>query len=673
MSINVIEEFFVALGFQVDTAGLEQMQTATERAQKKMLGFVSAVTAAASAIGIFTIAVADNLDNLGDFAERENVAIESIQELGHAAQLEGSSLDSLKSSIEGLNRVTGEAANGFGRGAKAFATFGLSATGADGKVKSFDVLLGEIADKMKGLSRQQQISMAEKLGLNRDLIPLLSKGSARLKELTDEAKAFGVASKEDAAAASALTDSVDRLRYIFGQLGTWIAVRFMPIITRVTEGFRKWFILNQDLIKQRVVVVFEAITKAAGFLFDWTVKIVSGFVDLVKWLGRFKIATYAAIAALSAFVAFHAGTFFIGLVASIGKVVAALLSLNLALTPWVVLTTIIGALVIGIGLLIDDFQTFQEGGDSVIGDLIKKFPVLLDIVSEFQNGFKSFVNFWTGLKLDEPIAELLNSFSLLGTELMRVVDFMRVQFGKTVENLGPLFLKALPYIIEFATFIVTVIAKAIGSVVDTISDIVKIAAVVFRTITDIVSFAVRDMIAFFEKWKVRIIGIYNEIKSTVLSVLDLVKTGVTTALDFVLNMIQKIKDKITGLIETITGGLNSIKGFLGLGEIKISNELKGKLPESVQGKTESGLPQSGLPEKQSINNVYSLIPKSGIIGKAGTSNQSNQSTTTNSTNITGTQIHIKTSDPAKAGESVKKELERMNKRTIRNGQTSVVS
>ena len=132
------------------------------------------------------------IDELGDFAELEQVSVEALQEIGYAAQLNGSSLEALKASVSGVNKTVGEAALGIGRGAQTFEKLGMAAKNADGSVKSFDQVLEEVAGKMEGLSRQEQIALAEKLGIDRSLIPLLAKGRGELEALRKEAQAFGV-------------------------------------------------------------------------------------------------------------------------------------------------------------------------------------------------------------------------------------------------------------------------------------------------------------------------------------------------------------------------------------------------------------------------------------------------------------------------------------------------
>jgi hypothetical protein len=132
--------------------------------------------------------VAEGIDELGDFAELEQVSVEALQEIGYAAQLNGSSLEALKGSVSGVNKTVGEAALGIGRGAQTFEKLGMSAKNADGSIKSFDQVLEEVAGKMEGLSRQEQIALAEKLGIDKFADPAPVEGVAGTGELREEAR-----------------------------------------------------------------------------------------------------------------------------------------------------------------------------------------------------------------------------------------------------------------------------------------------------------------------------------------------------------------------------------------------------------------------------------------------------------------------------------------------------
>lgn len=345
MAANIIESFFVSLGFEINTEKLDEFEQKLQGAQSTVMAIGGIAAAAAGAIGLFVGKVAEGIDELGDFAELEQVSVEALQEIGYAAQLNGSSLEALKASVSGVNKTVGEAALGIGRGAQTFEKLGMSAKNADGSVKSFDQVLEEVAGKMEGLSRQEQIALAEKLGIDRSLIPLLAKGRGELEALRKEAQAFGVASEEDAQKAGELTDSLDRTRFMLGALGKYIAVGFMPQVTAVLEGFRSWMLANEKIIKSSLGNALKAVTAIIRTLWDWTVRLANGFVGVVRWLDSFSAATKIA--------------------AAFGLLLGAAIAF-----PAVMMGLLLGA----IFLVVDELMNFYEGNETVIGQLLNEFP-----------------------------------------------------------------------------------------------------------------------------------------------------------------------------------------------------------------------------------------------------------------------------------------------------------
>lgn len=345
MAANIIESFFVSLGFEINTEKLDEFEQKLAAARGTVLAVGALAATAAAGIGLFVSKVAEGIDELGDFADVEQVSIEALQEIGYAAQLNGSSLEALKASVSGVNKTVGEAALGIGRGAQTFEKLGMSAKNADGSIKSFDQVLEEVAGKMEGLSRQEQIALAEKLGIDRSLIPLLAKGRGELEALRKEAQAFGVASEEDAQKAGELTDSLDRTRFMLGALGKYIAVGFMPQVTAVLEGFRSWMLANEKIIKSSLGNALKAVTAIIRTLWDWTVRLANGFVGVVRWLDSFSAATKIA--------------------AAFGLLLGAAIAF-----PAVMMGLLLGA----IFLVVDELMNFYEGNETVIGQLLNEFP-----------------------------------------------------------------------------------------------------------------------------------------------------------------------------------------------------------------------------------------------------------------------------------------------------------
>lgn len=345
MAANIIESFFVSLGFEINTEKLDEFEQKLAAARGTVLAVGAVAATAAAGIGLFVSKVAEGIDELGDFADVEQVSIEALQEIGYAAQLNGSSLEALKASVSGVNKTVGEAALGIGRGAQTFEKLGMSAKNADGSIKSFDQVLEEVAGKMEGLSRQEQIALAEKLGIDRSLIPLLAKGRGELEALRKEAQAFGVATEEDAQKAGELMDSLDRTRFMLGALGKYIAVGFMPQVTAVLDGFRSWVVAHQDIIKSGIGNALKVVTAIIGTMWDWTVRLANGFVGVVRWLDSFSVATKIA--------------------AAFGLLLGAAIAF-----PAVMMGLLLGA----VFLVVDELVNFYEGNETVIGQLLNEFP-----------------------------------------------------------------------------------------------------------------------------------------------------------------------------------------------------------------------------------------------------------------------------------------------------------
>ena len=606
MSAQALQEFFVSLGFEVDTTKINEFEQQTARLRDEMLKIGAVVTGVAGGIGMFVGKVAEGIDELGDFAELEQVSVEALQEIGYAAQLNGSSLEALKASVSGVNKTVGEAALGIGRGAQTFEKLGMSAKNADGSIKSFDQVLEEVAGKMEGLSRQEQIALAEKLGIDRSLIPLLAKGRGELEALRKEAQAFGVASEEDAQKAGELMDSLDRTRFMLGALGKYIAVGFMPQVTAVLDGFRSWVVAHQDIIKSGIGNALKVVTAIIGTMWDWTVRLADGFVSLVKWLFDFKVVAYAAAAAAALFASVQVFAFVKNLIGAVRALTGAFAAFN---ATALLIPAIIGAIIIALGLLIDDYVNWKEGNESVIGDLIEQFPWLLDIIQTIEQAVGSLIDFWLAQwdTLKGPLGDL-------GGALWRLVSVLADLLWPVVKMIftgwGHIMAAVIPIVASLVGWIAETLVGAIASVIEAGAWLANVFALVF--------------------------------------------TGIQDGISFVVGLFDAARERVVGFIDMVAGAIGKVGQLLGL------TDDASKVKVAVSG--------GGGAAQASANN--SLNATGGVIGTAG-SNTTNSSTVTQTTTISGTTIQINSPDPAKAGEAVRQELERMNKQAVRNGQTAV--
>lgn len=639
-----IGSFFAQLGFDVDEGNLGSFEAAIEAARNVALGLGAALVAASVGVVAFVGHVADGLDDLGDFAEREQVAVEAIQELGHAAQLTGSDLEAVKNSISGVNKTIGEAVLGIGRGAKTFEKLKLSAKNADGTVKTFDQLLAEVSDKMQGLSRQEQIAMAAKLGIDSGLVPLLAKGSAAIATLRAEAQAFGVATQADTEIAGAFNDALDRSKFVALGLARSIGVQLMPALTNIIDGLRNWVVQNKEVIKSSIAKALSIVLDVVGFLTQWTWRLISGLTSLVGWFAQTQVAAVLAAAGVGLLLSWMTGHLVLEFAAQIRVLVAWIRALNLAA---LVVPIVIGAIVIAIGLLVDDFINFKEGNESFIGDMVKQFPELLGIIEMIEAGVKEFVAFWQvqwGF-LKGPLGDL---FKALG-ELARVLfTALWPVLQMVIRGWGQLASVALPIIIEIARAIVELLTGAITG------------------------------------WILILTGLVNGLifaASTIQSVFTTVAGAVKSLIDGAMALIDKAKQKVTDLFSSVANAVRSVGRLLGLSDSEISvktapavaaSAMSAPMPSATKAAISAVLdqpPSMALPGAVDYSGAGSK--QAGILGRAAVGVGASPVTTNNTTTIQVPSINITAPDAAAAGESVRSTLSDMNRTATRNGQSAV--
>jgi hypothetical protein len=510
----IIDSLLVALGFEVDTGPAQQWIDKAKDAETAALGFVGAIVALAGAIGVATIAMAGELDEVGDFADLNSVAATSVLELGFAAQLSGGDIDALKSSVQGLNRVAGEAALGIGRGAKLFATMGLSARNASGEVKSFDELLLDIADKMQGLSTQEQIALASKLGIDPTLVPLLRKGREEIEALRQEFRDFGGATDADIAAAGELTDEIDRLKAMATATGQAIGLFFLPIVKETVGAFREWWVANRQLVRDNLTTSLQFLTNLLSVVFDWLRRL-GGVVNwLVDLIGGWRTVLLAAGAALTILVSAQTLKLLTSFVAVLNYARTAIWGLvaGIGIVP-----ILVAAAAAAIFLLIDDVVNFAEGNDSVIGRLVERFPAFAEFIRKVAYDLNEFWQQMTAAfeGLSPRLVELANSLGGLFSVLW---DLLSPVLGAILQLVGFL----LPIVLLVIEKIVVVITTLLTGLLQAVT---VVANLLVSTLTGVISILTDAFAGFF-------------------------------------NMLIAGWDRV---VKTIGGAVSAVKGWLGLG------------------------------------------------------------------------------------------------------------
>ena len=349
MAATIIDTLAVSLGFDFDPKGVEKFQKSMDRTKSIIKGVAAAFAAGSAAAIGFVTATTGVADAQGKMANEIGIGVGELDAWQHAAKLAGESSEGMSGSLSGLSVRLSEAKRGMGSALEVFGILGIDAMDAAGQLKSTSSIMMEVSSKFQDFSKMEQIEFAEKLGLSGSL-RLLQQGPAVIQQYIADAKALGVTTAKDAKVAAEFQDNLTRLYRVVGDLARAITKELAPIMTTLTKRFLDWWRINRDIIMQKIPEVFEQATKYAK-RFAVVLGLITAF-SIINTLGA-MIGGFGVL------------TMNIG---SAAKAVGLLLK---------TLFTLPAVIVAGIAvlwLLAEDAKVFFRGGDSVIGDLIKKFP-----------------------------------------------------------------------------------------------------------------------------------------------------------------------------------------------------------------------------------------------------------------------------------------------------------
>ncbi len=242
----VIGALRVVLG--ADTAALEK-GLKDSRSSLASFGAAFATGMAAAAAAAVTAGVAisaalgrtiTDMDKLNKTSQKLGIPVEQLSSLAYAADLADVSFEALSKGVGKLSKAMVEAAaKPTSEAANAFKALGVSVTDSSGKLKSSDVVMADIAEKFAGLkdgAGKTAVSMAIFGKAGADLIPLLNGGRDSLKEMNEEAKAFGaVVSTSGAKQAELFNDNLTRLGYAVKGVIVQTAEKLLPILVDVSN------------------------------------------------------------------------------------------------------------------------------------------------------------------------------------------------------------------------------------------------------------------------------------------------------------------------------------------------------------------------------------------------------------------------------------------------------
>ncbi|ECN8721663.1 transglycosylase SLT domain-containing protein [Salmonella enterica subsp. enterica serovar Enteritidis] len=339
---DTIKDFLVSLGFDIDQAGANNFETVLKGVTANVMKVGAVVEGAALSIVGFTTRIANGLDKIYWASQRTGASIQGIKALGYAASQTGASAESAMSSLEGLA--------GFMRsnpGAEGFLNrLGVQTRDASGKMRDTASIFTGVGQKLNNMPYYRAKQYAQMLGIDENTLMAMRRGmngftadyQSMLQKTGFNADKAAVQSNKFMTSMRGLTSLFDIMRDKIGSnLAGGLAGSLDSLRRRILDNFPK---IEETLTKviKGVIWLANAFTRmawrviqAAGSVIDWWKKLDDGSKKFLMTIGAILIAWR-------------------------------LLNAAFLKSPIGLITT----LILAIGLLYDDYQTWKEGGKSLI-------------------------------------------------------------------------------------------------------------------------------------------------------------------------------------------------------------------------------------------------------------------------------------------------------------------
>lgn len=430
-----VRELFAKLGLDIDKASFTAGDVAIAATKAGLVAIVGAATIATTALGSMVETLTQTAGKLQSTAQAAGIGVETLQELTFAAKLSGAGMEDVATSATFLARRLIDASKGEEQAVKTFAEAGIKIRNASGEVKNADEVFQDLARIFKTLpdGPKKTALAVDVLGKSGTaLIPVLNAGAENLALLRQEARELGVViDKETIEAADALGSTIDKLKMGVAGLRLFVGGLVLKEIKPLIEQLLVWFKANKQLINQRLETAVKATITGLKALAGVLKVVYTVLATVIKFWEILAVVLGSTILAILiqnivAIGALAAKWLFLGELALVSGLKAAA-AWALSALPVILLTGLIAVLI----LLVDEWITNMEGGDTLLGVLWPKWKNFLkDFAGKPEEPFWiSFLRF--GISLIEDFGSTMQQ--VLSGWFLLFMDFQQ-WFNEIIEN-----------------------------------------------------------------------------------------------------------------------------------------------------------------------------------------------------------------------------------------------
>ncbi|HAN2114556.1 TPA: transglycosylase SLT domain-containing protein [Escherichia coli] len=377
MNAETIKDFLVSLGFDIDEAGAEKFDSVLAGTTANAIKMGLAVEGAALTVVAFTAKIASGLDNLYWASQRTGATVQGIQSIGYAVSQVGGSVDAARSSLESLSRFVRN-----NPGAEGFLNrLGVQTRDASGNMRDMAAIFTGVGQKLSSMPYYRANQYAQMLGIDENTLMAMRRGVGGFSgHYSAMAKAIGFNADEAARSSNKFMTSLREFGAMAGMARDKIGSNLAGGLAGSLDTLRRHILDNFPRIEQTLTKAIKGILALGDIIGRLFFRLIEGTSSLITWWQSLDKQTRELI---SLFVA----------------LTIALRILNS--TFWMSPIGLITALAAGIALLWEDYQTWKEGGDSLID--WGKWKPEVDAALKMVRDLKSTVN-----ELAKALAKLLN-------------------------------------------------------------------------------------------------------------------------------------------------------------------------------------------------------------------------------------------------------------------------
>lgn len=342
MNAETLKDFLISLGFNVDEAGARKFNAAVAGATLKAIELGAKVELAAASVVAFTAKVASSLDNLYWASQRTGATVEGIKQIGYAVSQMGGSVDGARGSLENLARFMRN-----NPGAEGFLNrLGVQTRDASGNMRDMASIFTGVGQRLSSMPYYRANQYAQMLGLDENTLMAMRRGIGQFSgEYTAMAKAIGYNADADAVSSNKFMTSLRSFGLMAGMARDKIGSSLADGLTGSLDRLRRQILDNFPKIEGAITETVKGIL--------WAGEMVGRIIYRLIQLGQGISNWWDSLDKQSR-----------ELIELVGALTAAWWLLNRAMLASPI-TWVLG-LVAAIALLWEDYQTWKEGGKSLV-------------------------------------------------------------------------------------------------------------------------------------------------------------------------------------------------------------------------------------------------------------------------------------------------------------------